>query len=273
MSRWFDSQQGPPTDSRPPRLTTYLEDFALIPVPYELIYPQNTKASSPSQDAVHQFCKWLEASDNPIYNGLASLFKENLPSDATNLRLVRLVGPLALILAAQKFNQEGLRPLTQLYIAQAPVSDLPSELQDDLPTPRLVKEAGKGDVYDTSIWLGLEPTYTPWHRDPNPNLFCQLCSSKIVRLSSPSVGDSIYRDVQMQLGRHGSSRIRGEEMMQGPERQALQSAIWGPGSPSTILEVRVEPGDALFIPKGWWHSVKSAFSDGRLNGSVNWWFR
>lgn len=63
-------------------------------------------------------------------------------------------------------------------------------------------------------------------------------------------------------------------MMQGEERLVLHDAVWGNTSPEdNMYEAELEAGDALFIPEGWWHSVKSVGSDGELNGSVNWWFR
>ncbi|KAK0628732.1 Clavaminate synthase-like protein, partial [Bombardia bombarda] len=171
-------------------------------------------------------------------------------------------------------------PLQQLYIAQAPLNALPPPLQSDLPTLELVKTAGKGDVYNSSVWLGLAPTYTPWHRDPNPNLFCQMVGSKVVRLLPPRLGEHLFHRARAQLGQStgGSSRIRGEEMMQGEERRVLLEAVWGDseeggGVPDEMREVILGPRDMLFIPKGWWHSVKSLGEDGRLNASVNWWFR
>ncbi|KAL8814953.1 MAG: hypothetical protein Q9223_005871 [Gallowayella weberi] len=88
----------------------------------------------------------------------------------------------------------------RLYVAQASIDRLPELLQKDVPTPELVARAGKGDVYDSSIWLGVAPTYTPLHRDPNPNMYLQLA------------------------GR---------------------------------FEAELDAGQALFIPQGWWHSVKS----------------
>jgi ribosomal protein L16 Arg81 hydroxylase len=59
-------------------------------------------------------------------------------------------------------------------------------------------------------------------------------------------------------------------MMEGPERDTLDEAVWGPGV-SECFEATVSPGDALFIPKGWWHSIKSIGTD--ITASVNWWFR
>lgn len=164
--------------------------------------------------------------------------------------------------------QPGSKPLKGLYIAQAQIMDLPKELQNDLPTPRLVKEAGKGDVYDANIWLGIPPTYTPLHKDPNPNLFVQLANSKRVRLFPPRAGLSLFRHVQQSIGSSSSASIRGDEMMQGLEREALDQAVWGIGASPDGFEAVVHPGDAVYIPKGWWHSFKS-IGDG-VNGSVNW---
>jgi mannose-6-phosphate isomerase-like protein (cupin superfamily) len=63
-------------------------------------------------------------------------------------------------------------------------------------------------------------------------------------------------------------------MMEGEERDMLHGAVWEDKTTATDMqEVELCAGDALFIPKGWWHSIKSKQSDGRLNGSVNWWFR
>ncbi|KAI4593046.1 hypothetical protein KJ359_010132 [Pestalotiopsis sp. 9143b] len=187
----------------------------------------------------------------------------------------RFYAPLGLLEQAVVYNKtvNHENRIRRLYIAQSQLNELPQALQDDLPAPSIVRQAGKGDIYDSSIWLGLEPTYTPLHKDPNPNLFVQLLSAKTVRLLTPSSGQQLYARVQHQLGSQGNSRFRGAEMMQGPERSALYDAIWGSDQPGNILEAQLEPGDALFIPKGWWHSVQSKFDDGRLNASVNWWFR
>ncbi|KUI53049.1 Putative lysine-specific demethylase JMJD5 [Cytospora mali] len=271
--------------------TKHLEAFSLVHVPYELMYPQLCEGGV-GNEAVDQFIQSLESENDittPTVEGiLPSLLRHQLSlkggdfkrGEHIEQRLLRLEAPLALLIAALRYNSRVKQAdrLRQLYIAQASLDDLPEELVNALPTPSIVEKAGKGDIYASSIWLGLEPTYTPLHRDPNPNLFIQLCSSKTIRLLPPSQGDSIFHHVQLMLGRHGgNSRIRGTEMMEGPERTLLYKAIWEEPDISlkevAIHEVDLKPGDALFIPKGWWHSVKSGVDDGRLNGSVNWWFR
>ncbi|TKA59263.1 hypothetical protein B0A55_11143 [Friedmanniomyces simplex] len=164
-------------------------------------------------------------------------------------------------------------PTARVYLAQAPINDLPRALRDDLPVPDLVLKAGKGDVYDSSIWIGQAPTYTPLHRDPNPNLFVQLAGTKIVRLFPPDAGKAIFAKVQETIEGSASATMRGEEMMQGAEKKALEFEVWSDDVKSgrTGWEAELRSGDGLFIPKGWWHSVKGT-GDG-ITGSVNWWFR
>ncbi|KAI1078829.1 Clavaminate synthase-like protein [Whalleya microplaca] len=186
-------------------------------------------------------------------------------------------GPLSLIMSACEFNktrENAAERITQLYVAQSNLSDLPEPLSQDLPVPDLVRRAGRGDVYVSSIWLGLQPTYTPLHRDPNPNLFCQVVSHKAIRLMRPHLGTALYSRVRRELGSTGNSRFRGTEMMEGPERELLHRAVWGGTDTSPEMqEALLGPGDALFIPKGWWHSVVSTGEESQLNASVNWWFR
>jgi hypothetical protein len=179
--------------------------------------------------------------------------------------------PFSSMLAAEKLRQNeesssgGLR--TRYYLAQCQFQDLPRSMQDDIKTPRLVLQAGKGDIYDANVWIGQPPTYTPLHKDPNPNLFVQIASDKVVRIYKPRVGAAIFRQVQAKIGANASSVFRGEEMMHGPERRALEEAVWGEEACEEGLQVTVRAGDALFIPKGWWHSIRSIGND--INASVS----
>ncbi|KAI9777157.1 MAG: hypothetical protein M1835_005311 [Candelina submexicana] len=181
-----------------------------------------------------------------------------------------LRAPLRLFLGWTRQASPG--STDRLYLAQASLSDLPQPLRDDLPTPEIVSLAGKGDIYDTNLWIGLAPTYTPLHRDPNPNFFAQLAGTKVVILFSPNVGAEIFRRVQRTLGRSGSEALRGEEMMQGEEKRLLEAQVWGMDegaipAQSTGYEAVLGQSDALFIPKGWWHSIKGVGSG--ITGSVS----
>ncbi|MCJ1308158.1 hypothetical protein MMC25_001810 [Agyrium rufum] len=163
----------------------------------------------------------------------------------------------------------------RLYLAQAPLSDLPSKLRGDLPVPELVLKAGKGDVYDANLWMGIPPTYTPFHRDPNPNLLVQLAGAKEVRILSPEAGDRVYREVRERIGsREGKSKFRGEEMMAGEERKLLEEAIWSETGSVSLngeglegFQAHLDRGDGIFIPHGWWHSIRGV-GEG-ISGSVS----
>lgn len=204
----------------------------------------------------------------------------------------RIEAPLKLLLVHLATADASSTPgqhVESMYLAQCDLPSLPEPLQADVPTPRLLLQPSpsgtvKGDIYASSLWLGRAPTYTPLHRDPNPNLFIQLCGHKTIRLLPPDVGEALYHEVQRSLPQRSasfSSRIRGEEMMAGPQKKALHDAVWDDASPYATLmreyglQTTLGLGDALFTPKGWWHSVKGVAlgSAGSVTASVNWWFR
>ncbi|KAF5670600.1 lysine-specific demethylase 8 [Fusarium heterosporum] len=270
LDKWFteDSQCNSTTLSR------HFNQFHDAMVTYEIYAP-----TSVQRESLELFRESLSnggTQDEAILRCWDLCFADS-PRDN---EFFRLHAPLRLFIKILEFNevlQMRNLPRISIYIAQSSITDLPSALQEDIPTPELVKQAGKGDIYGSSIWLGITPTYTPLHRDPNPNLFCQLHGTKVIRLMPPKVGDRLFSLIQTELHRSGSSRIRTEEMMQGEERDKLHSAVWETDHdkpvPRGTLEAVLNPGDAMFIPSHYWHSVKSVGNIGQLNGSVNWWFR
>ncbi|KAL2119854.1 hypothetical protein VTJ04DRAFT_6815 [Mycothermus thermophilus] len=338
---------------------------------------------SPSRSPLATFIRWLLASSDPERQQLCSLLRNELADQlsqsehphAGDTMFLSFHAPFALLDAALDFNASRLDPearLTQLYIAQAALSDLPAELQHDVATPAVLtvptpsqstpfpsktsmenngNQLVQGDIYTSSIWLGLTPTFTPWHRDPNPNLFCQLRGPKTVRLMPADPGTEVYssvkswvkaRYIELRQALGGipvsaggvespvpvltNPAIRGIEMMQGVEKRVWEGVIWGEDAMSNgddeemlgpeleeatkllgkltkakrliekhLVEAALMPGDVLYIPLGWWHSVRSGLppvrrqakqkdddassasgqeqQPGDLNASVNWWFR
>lgn len=223
--------------------------------------PQPTEADTTSTSLEVKF-------DEPLTERQIELLRRHAPLFQ---KFHSFHAPFGLIITASRQKSGSAQfGLPGLYIAQAQMVDLPQQLRDDLPTPKLVLKAGKGDVYDANIWIGTPPTFTPLHKDPNPNLFVQLSSSKKVRIFEPRKGQAIFAAVRRKIGASPTAAFRGEEMMQGRERVELKEAVWDPANLDGH-EVTVRPGDALFIPKGWWHSIKSEGNG--LNASANWWFR
>ncbi|KAK0708089.1 JmjC domain-containing protein [Lasiosphaeris hirsuta] len=199
----------------------------------------------------------------------------------------RFVGTLNFFSNALEYNLQTSNPpdrVGKLYIAQTPLDVLPPHMHADSHRPGLLNLIA-ADIYNSSMWLGLQPTYTPFHNDPNDNLFSQVRGTKLVRLLPPERGNALFFQVKAEIAAQLSSSghpspakpaspgMRGEEMMQWREREAFHKAVWSEQAPAGIFEARLNPGDMLYIPRKWWHSVQSVGTYGALNVSMNWWFR
>jgi len=259
----------------------YSTGFPFVPVPIledALVDTFRTAAFAPAQPhllprshfaSLPAVKKWFTSDLSLDQTYLARYADTQVPLEITTSDgdFIRVNRPLSFFLRASDGHLEG----ATVYLAQASLSDLPKGLAADVPTPEIVLRAGKGDIYDSSLWIGRAPTYTPLHRDPNPNLFVQLAGTKRVRLFRPEVGGEIFARVQRIVGGAGSATMRGEEMMMGEERRVLEEAVWE-GKHQVVpegqgQECEVSAGDGLFIPKGWWHSIKGIGED--MTGSVS----
>lgn len=94
----------------------------------------------------------------------------------------------------------------------------------------------------SAFWLGPAGTVTPLHHDNSNILFFQLIGRKRYRMIAP-----------MEL-----AVLDGARAMYGgvdPENPDLARYPWWPHI--TVRDFVLEPGDALFIPVGWWHHVRA----------------
>lgn len=91
------------------------------------------------------------------------------------------------------------------------------------------------DPMRMGLWLGGAGTHTPLHHDGDNSMFCQIRGRKRIRLAPP---ESIAL----------LDRARGVYNHWDPPDR-IEDA------PETLREVVVGPGEALFIPAGWWHQV------------------
>jgi hypothetical protein len=93
---------------------------------------------------------------------------------------------------------------------------------------------------DGFFWTGPQGTITPFHHDLTNNLLVQFAGEKRVKLVPAAEA------ARMRNHRHCFSQWRGEELPAGP----------GDVTRPPVLEVTLTPGDALFLPVGWWHHVE-----------------
>ncbi len=93
----------------------------------------------------------------------------------------------------------------------------------------------------SALWLGPAGTVTSLHHDTSNILFCQVVGRKRVRLGAPE------DPALLASGRGVYSRLDPESpQLAGPAE----------GGPH-LYDIELAPGEALFIPVGWWHHVRA----------------
>ena len=94
---------------------------------------------------------------------------------------------------------------------------------------------------DGFFWLGPRGTLTPWHHDLTNNLLVQVIGRKRVRMAPP------WAFARMRNSRHCFSDWGNEALPAGHGDSALPP----------VLETVIGPGEAIFLPVGWWHQVEA----------------
>jgi hypothetical protein len=129
-------------------------------------------------------------------------------------------------------------------------------LGDDLGTldDYLRHEPGRTEAM---FWIGPKNTFTPLHHDLTNNLLVQFVGRKRVILVSPGETPRLYNDL------HVFSRIK--------DLTAADFATFPLLNGVGFQEIILNPGDALFIPIGWWHQVTSLdFSVSATHTNFKW---
>lgn len=94
---------------------------------------------------------------------------------------------------------------------------------------------------DGFLWLGPRGTLTPWHHDLTNNLLVQVLGDKRVRMSPP------WAWARMRNSTHCFSDWDNEPLLAGP----------GDATRPPVIECVIGPGEAIFLPVGWWHQVEA----------------
>lgn len=131
------------------------------------------------------------------------------------------------------------------YLAQHELFEQCPELRRDIDVP-LYCALGTGNTCIVNAWFGPTNTESPAHTDPHHNLLCQAVGVKRVRLFAPNQSEKMYpREDPL------SNTSRVDVMHPDLEAFPLFADV-------QFFDATLTPGDALYIPPGWWHRVSAA---------------
>lgn len=97
-----------------------------------------------------------------------------------------------------------------------------------------------------SFWFGPAGTRTPLHHDGNNILFCQVVGRKEFYLVSPW---------ETALLERAEGYYAHQPIPAGMEGEGFRPA--DDAFPYPAVRLVLEPGEALFLPVGWWHQVRA----------------
>eukprot|EP01066_Platyproteum_vivax_P005714 Platyproteum_vivax@DN1730_c0_g1_i1.p1 len=138
------------------------------------------------------------------------------------------------------------------YLAQHPIFDQIEELEADLLMPDYTMLGVDGAV-TRMFWMGPRDTISPVHVDPYSNIYVQFKGAKYIRLYPPETDLKPFKK---------------EESMLSNTSSLPPDLTTNLDHGDVYTEVILRKGDALFIPDGWWHFLKTL----QPSISVSHWF-
>ncbi|MEL0456438.1 cupin-like domain-containing protein [Flavobacteriaceae bacterium SZ-1-7] len=130
------------------------------------------------------------------------------------------------------------------YLTLFNIFDRFPHLKDDVDLSILTKFTKRNNIY---AWIGPEGTITGLHYDSLNNLLAQVMGRKLVVLVAPKDNKNMYISDKFELGATSSEvDINNYDESKHPKFKEVK-----------FFSVVLRPGDVLFIPKKWWHYVKS----------------
>lgn len=149
------------------------------------------------------------------------------------------------------------------YLAQHELLEQCPQLRADVEVPKpWAKHLGQPTR--VNAWLGTHGTVTPCHWDSYDNCLAQVQGTKQVVLLAPDMAP--YLCVEKPSAATGGTSAQGNIARVDVEAPDLEK--FPAFAKATRHLAELGPGDALFIPSGWWHQVRALSP----SFSVNFWF-
>ncbi|GHP04783.1 hypothetical protein PPROV_000353600 [Pycnococcus provasolii] len=132
-------------------------------------------------------------------------------------------------------------------------------------------------THDAHAWIGGAGSCTPCHWDAHENLHVQLGGYKFVRLFAPSESARLYPEHAAPTDNADDEDGKAStESVDGSQGNFSAVDIMSPDASkrfpayadATFVDCVLAPGDALYIPWGWWHYCEALTA----SVSVNFWF-
>ena len=143
-----------------------------------------------------------------------------------------------------------------VYLAQYNLLDHIKELESDISVPDYCYSRNSEEPI-INVWMGPSGTVSPCHHDPYDNIFAQIVGYKYIRLYHPDANLYPFPSDQM-LSNTSQIDVEFEENLERfPEFPT-----------DKYSDIILGPGDLLYIPKGWWHYVRSL----SVSFSTSFWF-
>ena len=142
--------------------------------------------------------------------------------------------------------RENQNPDVKYYIIRDAISKNYPELKSDFENPHWT------DVEKylcSSLWVGEAGNTTPLHFDTAENFLVQIYGRKKLSLFSPKDNHLLYVHNLYTKGRMNFSQIRDLDADNHKQFPRLEQA--------SVYQGIIGPGDAIYIPPGWWHEVKT----------------
>jgi hypothetical protein len=130
-----------------------------------------------------------------------------------------------------------------------------SRIFADFEFQELCSQASFAYLNNSKLWLGSAGTRSGWHYDSCDNFLAQVIGSKHVLLGSPHEPAVFYPR---------ASTINNSEV----DADAPDLERFPKYATTTLYEAVLNAGDIIYMPAGWWHSLRSL----EPSVNVNWVF-
>lgn len=158
-----------------------------------------------------------------------------------------------------------------LYLSQAPIyfgqcsgekhsAHVIEGIMEQVPIPAVLKHIDSNcELYQVNLWMNRDEIISSLHLDGNHNILVVHQGSKSVTLVAPDCyahhPKCTYLNPAYATSTHHSTIAYDDIDVVFPRK--------------AVFHIDLQAGDALFIPEGWWHAVRSE----PCTVAINYWFR